>query len=205
MKTRLLIATCLLLTVAVSLFIYDVASAQNEDPKKEAPAKDDKFVHLVSSDENLFAAECWGKWKVHEDFTKYVAHEMPEEKFGTMEFAKNEKESKRIVRHLERLAAKMKERGQSNDLEFLRALKAVYATGTMKLKRRGKKMTSTFALVNMFGEPLLVLLEGKTPNTDWETVRISFVRDPDGDHDLLFVGGDHKDESYVAMQRADAK
>ena len=205
MKTRVLLAVGLLLVAAVSLSIYGVARAQDEEPKKDDTSKDEKFVVLVNSDENLFATECWGKWKVHEDFTKYVAHEMPEEKFGNIEFSKDERESKRIVRHLERLAAKMKERGEPNDLEFLRALKAVYATGTMKLKRSGKSMTATFAMVSMFGEPLLILLEGETPNTDWETVRISFVRDPDGDHDLLFVGGDHKDESYVAMQRADAK
>lgn len=199
MKTRVLIAISLLLVVAASLSIYGIAQAQDEDPKK-ADANDDKFVQLVESDENLFATECWGKWKMDDDFTRYVAHELPEKSYGTMEFEKNEKESKRIVRHLERLAEKMKERGQPTDIEFLKALKAVYATGTVKIKRGGKSMTATFAMFSLFGEPMLILLEGETPNTEWETVRISFVRDPKGDHDLLFVGG-HKEDSYIAMKR----
>lgn len=199
MKLYVLIAASLMLIAGTGFSLFDVAVAQDKDTKSDS--NDDKFVQLVDSEENLFAAECWGKWKMSDDFTKYVAHELPEEDFGTIEFEKNEKESKRIVRHLERLAETMKERGQPNDLEFLRALKAVYATGTMKLDRGRKSMKSTFALITMFGEPLLVLLEGETPNTDWETVRVSFVRDPEGDNDLLFVGGDHKDESYVAMVR----
>jgi hypothetical protein len=188
-----------LLTAAIALCMsFVVMLAQ------DAPAPEKKVV-LVTTEENLLSQEIWGKWDTNRNFTKFLQDGLPKDEFGKIEVTRSEEATTRIVAALEKLVTTLAERNKGNDAEFVRAAKAVYATGAFKLNRAGQTLDADFALVSMFGEQFLILRSGKEDKPDWEFARVSFARHADGDHDLLLIGTDTKTGKYSALQREGVK
>ena len=196
MKIRLLSAV-----IAIGLLSVVGLFAQDAQPE---PAPEKKVV-LVDSAENLLSQEIWGKWETNRTVTKFVQDGLPKDNFGKVEFTRDEAATTRITAALEDLVAKIAERGKPNDLEFMRGVKAVYATGRMKLDRSKDSFDADFALITMFGEQLIIIRSGPEAKPSWETDRVSFVRDAEGDHDLLFIGTDTKEGKFTALQRDGVK
>ena len=196
MKIRLLSAV-----IAIGLLSVVGLFAQDAPPE---PAPEKKVV-LVDSAENLLSQEIWGKWETNRTVTKFVQDGLPKDNFGKVEFTRDEAATTRITAALEDLVAKIAERGKPNDVEFMRGVKAVYATGRMKLDRSKDSFEADFALITMFGEQLLIIRAGTEAKPSWETDRVSFVRDAEGDHDLLFIGTDTKEGKFTALQRDGVK
>ncbi|MCA8915200.1 MAG: hypothetical protein KDB90_07300 [Planctomycetes bacterium] len=196
MKIRLLSAV-----IAIGLLSVVGLFAQDAPPE---PAPEKKVV-LVDSAENLLSQEIWGKWETNRTVTKFVQDGLPKDNFGKVEFTRDEAATTRITAALEDLVSKIAERGKPNDVEFMRGVKAVYATGRMKLDRSKDSFEADFALITMFGEQLLIIRAGTEAKPSWETDRVSFVRDAEGDHDLLFIGTDTKEGKFTALQRDGVK
>jgi hypothetical protein len=160
---------------------------------------------LITTEENLLSQEIWGKWDTNRTFTKFLQDGLPKSDFGKVEVTRDEEATKRVVAALEKLVATLAGRNKGNDAEFVRAAKAIYATGRFKLSRGSDSLDADFALVAMFGEQFLILRSGKEDKPDWEFARVSFARHADGDHDLLMIGTDTKTGLYTALQREGAK
>ncbi|MCB9895467.1 MAG: hypothetical protein H6839_13550 [Planctomycetes bacterium] len=194
-----------LLSAVIALGLLSVVGLLAQDAPTQPAPEPEKKVVLVDSAENLLSREIWGKWETNRNFTKFVQDGLPKDDFGKVEFKKNDDSTARITKALEELVVKMVERGKPNDLEFERAVKAVYATGKMILDRGKDSFEGDFALITMFGEQLIVIRSGKEDKPAWETDRVSFVRDADGDHDLLFIGTDTKEGKFTALNRDGVK
>jgi hypothetical protein len=185
------------LMICVSLVVAAAQDAPESEPEKA--------VVLITTEENLLSQEIWGKWDTNRTFTKFLQEGLPKSDFGKVEVTRDEEAAKRVVAALEKLVATLAGRNKGNDAEFVRAAKAVYATGRFKLSRGSDSLDADFALVGMFGEQFLILRSGKEDKPDWEFARVSFARHADGDHDLLFIGTDTKTGLYTALQREGAK
>lgn len=195
MNTRIWAATLVFAAGAASLAIGGFAVGQEIE---EAEEEKEETVKVINSEENSISKEIWGTWVMDEDLTKRTAHEVPKD-IGSFEFKKDEAAEARIKAALEALVKDAPE-GEKGDL-IRRAAAGVFVTGRLVINRGEVTHEVDFAQVSMWGEPLLMILENRDGETDWESARISFVRDPEGDNDLLFVGGDHKNEPYIAMKR----
>ncbi|MCB9893394.1 MAG: hypothetical protein H6839_02980 [Planctomycetes bacterium] len=192
MHTRIWASAIVLALAAGVVAIGGIASGQD--------ASEPESVTFVDTEENTLGKEIWGTWVMDDDLTKRTAHEVPKDGM-VLEFKSDEDSKGRIKKALE---AAVKKAGDSEGEEagfIRRAAQGVFCTGRLIIKRGERKDEVDFAQVCMWGEPVLLVLESDGEKTDWESVRVSFVRDPDGDNDLLFVGGDHKDEPYVAFKR----
>ena len=192
MSTRIWAATLIVAASAASLAIGGFAAGQETEEAKE------ETVKIINSEENTISKEIWGTWVMDEELTKHTAHEVPKD-VSSFEFKKDGGAEGRIKAALES-AVKGAPEGERGDF-IRRAAAGVFVTGRMVIKRGEETSEVDFAQVSMWGEPVIMILETEGEETDWESARISFVRDPEGDNDLLFVGGDHKNEPYIAMKR----
>jgi hypothetical protein len=159
-------------------------------------------VQVVDNGECLAGLEIWGAWKLKKDITEFSGGKVDDS--STYVFEKNDESTERITTQAEKLLAELRgEKAREGDA-IERALSEIYAVGKFtRVDKTKKEQTSDFALVTFMGNPTLFLLRTKSDGRfDWETSSIAFVRAPENDNDLLFMGGDHKDEEFTCLQRS---
>jgi len=84
------------------------------------------------------------------------------------------------------------------------ASKRIYLAGNMVLTLKGKEVTFPYILITHGGSPLVVFFEDRAgkPLDDAETLYVSVAGAKDPTKAMLFVGGDHADEPFLAFRRA---
>ncbi len=177
--------------------VFAAMSAQSSTrADDDAPATG--TVQIVNAESNLLSQEIWGNWSVHEDFTKFVAEGRSKER-GKVSIEKDAGSSERIKEMISEVIASGKERKHDGITKVvMEAAATLYCAGKFSVEQDGKRMDTAFALTSAHGTPLLILIH----NNHLQASHISFVRDPDGDNDLLFLGGDRATEHFLCFKRA---
>jgi hypothetical protein len=203
MKRKFAVAVLAAATTVAAL-TFPVVADETTPPAAE-PAE--KKAKLAETEECSATEEIYGKWDAKADISLFLTGYAGGE-IKSIEFTKDEEATKRVLAGLEEMISSGKyEKGDGMGEEVAEAAKAIYASGRVSAPLTdGEVIEGDFAFATMNGGQVLFLLT-KTPkgNTNWESNRIAFVPDPKGDHDLLFVGGDRKAESYVCFKRESVK
>jgi hypothetical protein len=190
------LAACLI--VGGLTVVSTVAQETKDEPKFE--------VKLISTEENLLSQEIWGKWVGHGEFSKHVGGGKGDWAFGSTTFSQDEEATRRFQQEASICVQKVKEKKAGDATIWEDCLKAVYATG--KLEVQGDENETDildFGVANLFGnQVLVVLLPDKSAGAGYRlrSFNVAFVRDPKGDNDLLWIGGDNRNEVFNCMQRS---
>ena len=194
------IMTAALVAIAVSLGAIALGTANRAQEAKPLEFK------LESSGENILGDNVYGRWVMKTDVTEFVAREKPPEELASMvfEFSKDADLSAKVLAELAKVCEQMAadKRKSAYGAELKRQQASVLVTGKISHEMGERKQEAAFAITNFFGNTVLWILETKEDGTtDWESANIAWVNDPEGDHDLLFLGGDHKNEPFLCFQR----
>jgi hypothetical protein len=191
MSSRALVLACAAVTLLGVMLAGAVAQDDDAADKKAE-------VTLINAKENLLSQEIWGKWTLHEEITNFIAEG---ERTELMNFtvSKDDAAKERITKAIAKFIDSGKERKHDGITRaVIEAARTVYCAGKLSGEKDGKLMELDFALTSAHGVPLLILIF----NDHLEASYVSFVRDPDGDNDLLFVGGDRPTEHFRCFKRA---
>jgi hypothetical protein len=197
------IMTAALVAIAVSLGAIALGTANRAQEAQPLEFK------LESSGENILGENIYGRWVVKADFTEYVAGEkVPDEVSGMVfEFSKDADLSAKVLAELAKVCEQMAgdKRKSAAGEELKRHKSSVLVTGKIAHEMGEQKQEAAFAVTTFFGNTMLWILETKKDGSlDWESANIAWVNDPEGNHDLLFLGGDHKNEPFLCFQREEA-
>ena len=202
--TALLLVACVL-TVSVTAAAFALQEASRvkfEIPEKEMPEPGESGKATVVNDPaNLLALELRGSWTIDLD----VMGRMYPDAKGTggkfeLTFTESAEQSKRILANIEKAMPALEgdTRGNRFSADFREAMRRIYQTGELVMVERDETMTFAYALISWRGNPHLLLLEKED---DFESAHIMLARDPKGDNDILFMGGDQTKESFAPMKR----
>ncbi len=193
-----LCAACVLCLAALA----GIALGQDPQPEPSGKAKG------VNNGECLAALEIWGEWKPNKDVTEMIAGNTEDATVCTFEkFDEKDTETpKLLLSEADKFLSQMRSRGgRANETDaFERAISEIYAMGKYTRTNGDRKVEQRFMLVNFMGNPhLFILRVTNSGRLDWETQNLAFARDPKGNGDLLFLGGDHKNERFTCLVRTD--
>lgn len=201
--TALLLVVCVLTASAttVALAMAD-KKADFEIPSKEMtePGESGKAT-LVNDPANLIALELRGAWTLD---LEVMGRMYPEAKsFGgkyELTFTENAEAQKRILANIEKAMPALQgdERGDRFAADFREAARRIYQCGELVMVERDETMTFAYALISWRGNPHLLLLEKED---DFESAHVMLARDPKGNNDILFMGGDQTKEGFAPMKR----
>ncbi len=205
MKTSVAIVVATLALAAVLVPLASHVFGQEEP----APAQDvPKRVNLVKTKRNLLSQHIWGTWEYDQELCNRLSDTKLRSKGAKLLFEKNEEATARITDALTKMAEGIEtaEESRPEDKELLTAIKAVYATGVLKVQQDGDDTTtdSDFAVVSAFGEPMIAF-RTSGPNGGLQLARIHFVRDSTGKNGLLFIGSENPKNPFRALKRVEAK
>lgn len=169
---------------------------------------ENESVQFAEGDECDAGREIFGRWEVKGDVTRFLTGQDDFKSVRKLEFLKDDAAKDRVVKALSEMIASGKfEKHDGVDETIAQAAKAVYAAGAMRIEVDEEvKVDVDFALVNLHGNQVVVMVSfSDAGKANWESSRIAFAGDPDGDHDLLFLGGDRKSEGYLCFKREGVK
>ncbi len=200
--TALLLVVCMLAATATVALAMAGKGADFEVPAKEVPEPGESGKATVVNDPaNLLALELRGSWTIDLDVMSRL---YPDAK-GTggkfdLTFTENAEQSKRILANIEKAMPALQgdERGDRFAADFREAVRRIYQTGELVMVERDETMTFAYALISWRGNPHLLLLEKED---DFESAHIMLARDPKGDNDILFMGGDQTKEGFAPLKR----
>lgn len=197
------IMTAALVAIAVSLGAIALGTSNRAQEVKPLEFK------LEASGENILGENIYGRWVMKADVTEFVAREKPAEELATMvfEFSKDADLSAKVLTELAKVCEQMAgdKRKKAYGDELKRQQSSVLVAGKITHEMGERKQEAAFAITTFFGNTVLWILETKSDGSlDWESANIAWVNDPEGNHDLLFLGGDHKNEPFLCFQREEA-
>lgn len=157
-------------------------------------------MKVVEDKQNVVASELLGEWVLDEEISKRLGTDREQIQKITFEAQPEAEKSLRefMMKTLETLKKLPDEAHKITPIA--EAMRAVYQVGEMKLGIKGKAdpVTFQFMLVSFRGNPHVIFMA----DGDAESFNVMMVQDPEGDKDLLFVGGDHAGEPFIAFKRA---
>jgi hypothetical protein len=201
--TALLLLVCVVTASATSVVLALAdKKADFEIPAKEMPEPGESGKATVVTDgANLLSLELRGSWTMDLDVMgrMYPDAKSPGGKFEVT-FSENADQTKRILANIEKAMPALQgdDRGDRFAADFREAVRRIYQTGELVMIERDETMTFAYALIVWRGNPHLLLLEKED---DFESAHIMLARDPKGDNDILFMGGDQTKESFVPLKR----
>lgn len=201
--TALLLVVCVLTAFATTVALAMAEKkADFEIPAKEMPEPGESGkATLVSDPANLLALELRGAWTLD---LEVMGRMYPEAKsFGgkyELTFTENAESQTRILATIEVAMPSLQgdDRGDRFAADFREAVRRIYQCGRLEMVEGDETMTFDYALISWRGNPHLILREGKD---DFESAHIMLARDPKGDNDILFMGGDQTKEGFAPMKR----
>jgi hypothetical protein len=199
----LLLVVCVLSVSATSVALAMAEKkADLEIPAKEMPEPGENGkATVVNEPANLLSLELRGSWTID---LEVMGRMYPDAKSAggkfELTFTENAEQSKRILANIEKAMPALQgdERGERFAADFREAVRRIYQTGELVMIERDETMTFAYALISWRGNPHLLLLEKED---DFESAHIMLARDPKGDNDILFMGGDQTKESFAPMKR----
>lgn len=193
------------------------ASPKDDAPKAAAQKLKLKFR---DSSEHQLSKEIFGTWKVDLDLTKRidgdfggcdVTKHIPAKSYETVRFVFSKDETaagnyeatiKKILESFAELPPDMEEGKKAEVEERMEAMGSVWATGRYDFgsTTKGKGI---FGLVSGMGtQHILLMPEGKDGTFNKiENAFIQLARDPKGDKDILWWGGEFPDDKFGALIR----
>ena len=152
-------------------------------------------VTVLDDPQNVVASELIGSWKLDPSLTgRLSGTEEPD--VNALEFRSNDESRARMEAFLLPLLSDMEKQLREH---FSRALTTVYLVGEVELSwDNGKTSLHDFMLITWRGNPCLILYDRAG---DIEMNNVALARDVDGDGDLLLVGGDFNNQSFLVFVR----
>lgn len=202
--TALLLVVCLLSVSATTaaLALQGANRVKFEIPEKEMPEPGESGKATVINDPaNLLAPELRGSWTIDVDV---MGRMYPDAKSAggkfELTFTENAEAQKRILANIEKAMPALQgdERGDRFAADFREAMRRIYQCGELVMVERDETMTFAYALISWRGNPHLLLLEKED---DFESAHVMLARDPKGNNDILFMGGDQTKEGFAPLKR----
>lgn len=190
-----------------SLFVFlglvlsaPMALAQDRDEVRIGPLGE---ITRVQDPENVVASELLGAWQLDANLTAGLSGSS--DQLTALVFRNNPDAEPRVRKLLQGALDKLKQNPTASwKLTSVgEALRAVYLMGEVELTLAGDKppIVADFFLVNLRGNPHVFIA---TRDGDIESFNVMLARDEDGEGDLLFIGGDFNNTSFVAFRRPPA-
>lgn len=173
-------------------------SSSFEFPTKDTPAPGPRGrASVVQDPANIIALELNGAWVPDVEVARRMG--LPVSKGPTrttVQFRDSESWSKLVMDAIQE-SLPSRDRNHPWRTAFRDSVRRIYKTGEVVFERPEDPISMGYALFVWRGNPTLLLANER----DRESVHVMLARDPDGDHDLLFIGGDKTREHFVPFMR----
>ncbi|CAG1770264.1 hypothetical protein BAC2_00931 [uncultured bacterium] len=145
----------------------------------------------------VVAGELMGHWVTHTDLTERLTHEENPAPYELV-FSESEESRLRIKAAVEKHFEFLEKNTGKDVADWLRRdAQTAYLAGACELHAGKTIAKSDFLLIASAATPhLILLMDGQL-----QSCNVMLARDPKGDNDILFMGGDQTKEGFAPLKR----